>query len=157
MTAHEDFTDLVKVRLVNLSLSALRESSQHHDELMREFTLIALHPADDAASQVPSRLVALTEELTIQFKDFSVGPNSVIEAAIVRSNESIDVTWRVPRQVGSAATEFAALLEEADDYCRRGDLLTLATPPRVAAFRRWFLDEFIAQIAGSDPTPWVEH
>ena len=47
------------------------------------------------------------------------------------------------------------MLEEADDYCRRGDhLLTLATPEEERRFRRWFIGEFVDQIEGKPPTPW---
>ncbi|MDP8936487.1 MAG: hypothetical protein M3O23_01920, partial [Actinomycetota bacterium] len=46
----------------------------------------------------------------------------------------------MPAEVGPAAAEFNRLLDEADEFCRAGDLLTLATPPDTAAFRRWFLD-----------------
>jgi hypothetical protein len=47
------------------------------------------------------------------------------------------------------------MLEEADEYCRSDQLLTLATPPTLVAFRRWYLGEFIAQIDGRPPQPWT--
>jgi hypothetical protein len=46
------------------------------------------------------------------------------------------------------------MLNRADDYCRQGALLTLATPDDLVAFRRWYLGEFRAQINGARPTPW---
>jgi len=47
------------------------------------------------------------------------------------------------------------MLDEADDYCRRGDhLLTLATPAEELRFRRWFVGEFVEQLGGAAPTPW---
>ena len=48
-----------------------------------------------------------------------------------------------------------AIFDEADDYCRAGEhLLSLATPPEALAFRKWFINEFVAQIGGSAPVPW---
>jgi hypothetical protein len=32
--------------------------------------------------------------------------------------------------------------------------LTLVTPPEAVAFRTWFLEEFVRQVAGEDPLPW---
>ena len=49
------------------------------------------------------------------------------------------------------------MLDEADEYCRRGDhLLTLATPPEELRFRRWFISEFVDQVNGAPPTPWPD-
>jgi anti-anti-sigma factor len=47
------------------------------------------------------------------------------------------------------------MLDEVDDYCRDGDLVSLVTPPEAVAYRRWFLDEFIRQLRDdADPRPW---
>jgi hypothetical protein len=46
------------------------------------------------------------------------------------------------------------MLDEADAFCRGGDLLMLATPDDQVAFRRWFLAEFVTQLGGGAPTPW---
>ena len=71
-----------------------------------------------------------------------------------RGDEEIDLTFRVPAAVAEATVELAAMLNRADDYCRQGALLTLATPDDLVAFRRWYLGEFRAQINGARPTPW---
>ena len=47
------------------------------------------------------------------------------------------------------------LLDEADDYCRVERLLTLAPAPEERAFRHWFRDCFIDQLAGCPPQPWA--
>jgi hypothetical protein len=44
-------------------------------------------------------------------------------------------------------------LAEASEFCRRGELLTLATPPEYVAFREWFLDEIARQLGRNPPTP----
>jgi hypothetical protein len=50
------------------------------------------------------------------------------------------------------------MLDEADEYCRRGEhLLTLETPPELVRFRRWYLQEFVNQIAGAAPEPWPDY
>jgi hypothetical protein len=50
------------------------------------------------------------------------------------------------------------MLDEVDEFCRQGKhLLTLATPPELVAYRRWYLGEFIAQLAGRPATPWPDY
>jgi hypothetical protein len=64
----------------------------------------------------------------------------------------------VPEAAASAITHLGDIFDEADDYCRAGEhLLSLATPPESLEFRRWFLGEFVNQIAGAAPTPWPAH
>ena len=81
-------------------------------------------------------------------------PNAELHAAAEEGRASIDLVYHVPVEVGSAAKELGQLLDEADDYCRQGDLLTLVAPTQAAAFRRWFLGEFVRQTSGSEPRPW---
>ena len=152
-------TEVVEVRLLNLSLTAYRRTSEHHDELLREFALISearRGSADSTAGQadVPDRLLALIADLTARFSAFTSEPTAALRDALDRGDEHVDLVYRVPVDAGPAAAQFDRLLDEADEFCRAGDLLTLATPPDEATFRRWFLQEFVAQSAGAPPTPW---
>ncbi|MBA2438213.1 MAG: hypothetical protein H0V52_07665, partial [Acidimicrobiia bacterium] len=55
----------------------------------------------------------------------------------------------------AACITLGELLDESDEFCKKGEhLLTLTTPAEPLALRRWFLGEFVAQIDGADPTPW---
>jgi len=151
-----DTPDLVEVHLLALDLADLHQAEAHHDELFREFALIAAaNPS--AGHEVPARLLALIEELTEQFTGFTSGTQEELAAATARGDQEIDIVFTVPRRVDEAVTRFADLLTAADDYCRQGDLLTLAPPPDAVAFRDWYLGEFVAQSRGSDPTPWPEY
>ncbi len=148
--------DLVDVRLIDLSLSAFRQASAHHDELFREFALMRSGDPSEGPN-VPTRLLALLDDLDQRFGSFSIGPSSEIEAAQARGDESVDVTYRVPRETREAAIRLADLLARADEFCRQGNLLTVAPPPDAVAFRNWFLREFAVQISGAPPTPWPEY
>ncbi len=150
-----DAPDLVEVRLLALDLAELHQAEAHHDELFREFALIAADP--QAGHDVPARLLALIDELTERFAGFISGPQEELATAAARGDREVDIVFTVPRGVDEAVTRFAELLTAADDYCRQGDLLTLATPPDAVAFRNWYLGEFVAQSRGSDPTPWPEY
>lgn len=143
-------TDLVTVRILGLPLDVLQRSSEHTDELLREFALIR----EEGSDQVPARLLALVEELRGRFGSFSEVARLATDAALERGDETIDLTYEVPQAVAAAARQLGALLDEADDFCRSGDLLTLATRPEGVAFRRWYLAEFERQVDGHPPRPW---
>lgn len=146
--------ELVTVQLLQFPLELYRQASEHHDELQREFALLQ-HASSEDETSVPRRLRLLIEELNDRFGAFSAAPRSALATALDRGDKSIDVEYRVPPEVRDAVVALGALLDEADDFCRRGThLLTLATPPAALALRRWYLDQFVVQIDGAEPTPW---
>lgn len=143
-------SDLVRVSILGMPLAVMQRSSEHSDELLREFALIR----EEGSDHVPARLLALVEELRARFGSFSEGALQAMQDAVARGDETIDLHYEVPPAVGAAARQLGELLDEADEFCRAGDLLTLATRPEGLAFRRWYLDEFQRQIDGQPPRPW---
>jgi len=151
-----DAPDLVEVRLLAVDLADLHSAEAHHDELFREFALIAgAEPSPGHA--VPARLLALIDELNARYAGFTTGPQAELAEAAERGDKDLDISFYVPRDIGDAIIRFSDLLTAADDYCRQGELLTMAPPPEAVAFRNWYLGEFVAQVRGSDPTPWPEY
>lgn len=142
---------LVRVRIVDLPIDVMRRSRWHHDELLREFELIA-HAGGRAA--VPARLLELAAQLRDRYAAFTEEPTRALEDAAARGETLTSVDYDVPADIGPAARDLDAMLDEVDDFCRTGDLLTLATPPEVLRFRRWFLHEFARQTSGEPPLPW---
>jgi hypothetical protein len=154
-----DDVELIDVVLVSLPVEAFRRSQQHHDALLREFALVAADvdaDRDPHVDTVPRRLLSLVSELAQQFGRFSVEPSTQLRDAIDNGVVRIDVHFRVPAAAKDAAINLGRLLDEADEYCRRGDLLTLATPTDTLAFRRRYLEEFVRQIDGAPARPWQE-
>ena len=145
--------ELVEVHIIGLSLDAYRRTSEHNDELLREFALISQREPEGTA--LPRRLLQVMDQLQSRYGGFTAGQTETMAGALARGEETIDLVYRVPREVKQACVELDGLLDEVDQYCRAGDdLLTLATPPDAVAFRRWFLGEFVAQVDGAPPTPW---
>lgn len=147
-----DAVELVEVVLRELPIEVHRRTSEHSDELQREFALLLA--SSDAGLDVPARLLQLVEELGARYRGFTAGTQDELIDALDRGDVSIDLVYRVPRDVREATIHLGGLLDEADDYCRAGELLTLATPPEAVRYRRWFLSEFVRQIDGEPPTPW---
>ena len=145
--------ELVKVRLLELPIPLLAEAQQHGEELQREFT----HVAATESHSVPARLLALSEQLRGQYGSFTDPVQEEIDAAIARGDEAIDVTFEVPAAVGDAAEQLWSLLEEVDEYCRTGDLLTLAPSEDSLRLRGWYLSQFIDQTNGGQPVPFSEY
>ena len=145
---------LIEIRLVDMDLDDYRRSSEHHEELFREFTLIAATDPDGSA--VPARLLTLIDELTSEFSSFTAATSEELAAAVERGDARIDLVFTMPAGASPAVERFSELLAEADEYCRNGDLMTLAPPADAVAFRNWYLDEFVRQIAGEAPRPWPE-
>jgi hypothetical protein len=147
---------LVEVQLLRLPLDVWQRTQEHVDDLLREFTLVSQD--EEARATVPGRLLALIEELSAGYGQFSTEQRLTMDAAVAGGQLEIDLRYQVPPAAGGAAQRLGDMLEEADEYCRRGDhLLTLATPPEEQAFRRWFISEFVGQVGGRQPTPWPEY
>lgn len=140
----------VTVRILGMPLDIMQRSAEHTDELLREFALIR----EDGPDHVPARLLDLIEELRGRFGAVATGPRQAMQDAIERGERSVDLEYAVPSELGSAARRLGDLLDEADEFCRSGDLLTMATPADTLAFRTWYLAEFERQIAGQPPRPW---
>jgi hypothetical protein len=147
---------LIEVRLVGLPLQVWQRTQEHVDGLLREFALIVQDA--EARAAAPGRLLALVEEITAGYGSFSEDQRREMEAALERGDDAIDLTYEVPAGAAGAAQQLGDMLDEADDYCRRGDhLLTLATPGEELLFRRWFISEFVDQAGGAPPTPWADY
>ncbi len=145
---------LFVVELRHLPLAVLNRAQDHNLTLMRELALV--HTADEGGI-APARLLWLSQTLDQQYADFNAEPREMLQKAIEGDRSHIDVRYEVPAHAGEAAAELGAALDEVDEYCRQGDLLTLVTPPEALAFRRWLLGEFVAQIRqGSEPRPWTD-
>ena len=146
------------VWIVGFPLDVYLRAQEHADGLIREFSLIAQHQAAGNAIDVPQRLLSIVNELSAQYSDLSSASEAKRDDAIERGEHTVDLHYRVPEAAASACTHLGDVFDEADLYCRAGrHLLSLATPPESLEFRRWFLGEFVNQIAGAAPTPWLAH
>ncbi len=164
VTSSNGSTDLLTVRVLRMPLAVSARSTQHFEELMREFALITLdterdRETTDSKRPVPERLLDVVAELTNDFAVFTAAVTAQREEAAARGDLEIDLTYHMPPSTVEAVRQLEALLEEADDFCRSGKhLITLATPPESLAFRRWYLNEFIAQMErGEPPVAWPDY
>jgi hypothetical protein len=151
--------DLAEVHMLQLPVRLWGRSQEQHDALMREFALMSV-PAEEGekARHVPSRLIELIDTLTADFEGVSSAQEQELYAALEAGVETLDQVYRVPPAAAEASKALGAMLDEADEYCRQGQhLLTLAADEELVRFRRWYLDQFIDQVAGKPPVAWPDY
>lgn len=148
--------ELHEVRILEFPLDVYQRTSEAFEGLKREFTLIALRAP--GADEVPSRLLELVDALTGKFAGLSDQPNRVRDEALARGDRVLpELRYRMPEAAIGACVSLNDMLDEADQFCRRGDyLLSLESPAESVAFRRWYLGEIVAQLRGAPPVPWSE-
>jgi hypothetical protein len=144
---------LHEVHLLNVPLRLLAASREQHDEVMREFAMIALDENFDSA-HTPTRFIELIDILGRRYGAASARPDAEVDAALERGDGTIDLVYHVPEHVTEAARQLDVLMTEADEFCRQQHMLALARPQVLIDFARWYLDEFTRQVAGQQPRPW---
>ena len=144
-------TELVTVRLVGVPVEIHRRAGDHQDTLARELALVDV----GAEADVSERLAALTDDLRQRFGAFTGEQREALLAADERGDATIDLAYELPAEAADASERLGALLDEVDELCRTGELVTLVTPPDLLAYRRWILGEFVEQIrSGREARPW---
>jgi hypothetical protein len=150
-----DREDLHEVRLLGIPVRVMVASRERHDELMREFALLALGgPFDQDRPELPGRLLELIEILGVRYGGAAARPDELVDEALARGDDTVDLTYTVPAHVVDAADTLGALMAEADEFCRSEELLTLARSPVMVAFADWYLEEFRRQVADLPARPW---
>jgi hypothetical protein len=147
-----DDSVLYDVALDRYPLRLGARASEHYEAVFREFALLAASE-DAEAGSVPERMLALVDALGRRYARNS-DHEQQREEALARGESSIDLVLRVPASVSEFSQSLDRMLDETDDFCRDGTLLTLEAPEDVVAFRRWYLGELVAQLAGRPASPW---
>jgi anti-anti-sigma factor len=141
------------VRVLGVPLDVHRRNSEHGEALRRELAFVANVRDPEGA---PVRLYTLGVDLTARYGGLTVAQEAQISAAIAAGETTLDVEYDLPPEMADGIERFAGLLDELDDFCRDGDLLTLVTPAEGLAYRRWYLGEVVDQLReGREPRPWV--
>jgi hypothetical protein len=151
----ESATDdtLHEVSLLNVPVRLYAAVRERHDELMREFALLALG-GPSGRTDVPSRLLELVDILGVRYGAAAARPDEKLDAALANGQATIDLHYTVPAHVVDAADALEGLMAEADEFCRSEQLLTLARDPLQRRLAEWYLEEFRRQVDGEPPRPW---
>ena len=144
--------------LRNFPLRVWQRQQEYTHDLLREFQLLTIRTSQDSQEScthaVPARLLALADEFITKYGTYSTRIAAEREEALRRGEVTIDSSVPMPAETPELVASVRDLLGEVDDYCRRGDLLTLTAPPEVAALREWTMTEMLRQYAGQPPRAW---
>jgi len=149
-TRESDSEPLLDVWLLRYPLRLGVRASEHYESVFREFALLA---TAEPGPSVPGRMIALIEELGRRYARNNAHEQER-DAALARGEEVLDIRMQVPASVGPVSRRLAGMLDETDDFCRQGVLLTLEPAEDVVAFRRWYVDQLERQLDGAPPQPW---
>ncbi|HTL85902.1 MAG TPA: hypothetical protein VL856_12010 [Acidimicrobiia bacterium] len=147
-------SELGTVLLRGFPLDVFRDARRHSEGVLREFAFIVDGGGDN--TELPRRLLDIVTRVRARSAGLNAGAERALEGARDRGDKSVDFELLVPLRMAAGATEFADLLDAVDEYCQSGQLLTLATPPEIRDFRRWYLHELAHQVEGEPPTSWPE-
>jgi hypothetical protein len=126
---------------------------EHREELLRECQLLQLENGH-GEDHVTARLVRLAAVLSSEYGAELSEPERRKVEAFMAGQATVDLEYPVPAGARAVLETWQATLAEMDRFCEEGDLLTLATPPDIAALRQWVLGEFFGQTGGDMPRPW---
>ena len=106
---------------------------------------------DDAGT--PGPLADLVDQLYRRFRGQRDSYRDVVAAAQARGEPTVELETAARPGSAAMARSYLALLEQADELCRTGLLLTPEPPPHVKALRRWFVEQMAAQLLDGTPPP----
>lgn len=142
------------VRLLNMPIALFLRTRDHHDDLIREFTLMAIQRENREAPRMSERLSDLVETLGRRYGASAGRADAVRDAAIERGDANVDLTYEVPSSIATDLIRLTELIDAADEFCRTEQLLTLPRTPEMVAFAHWYNGQFLNQINGLPPMPW---
>ena len=139
----------VQVRLLGAPAALVQHFRKRWLELVREMHLVAL--AEPSAHQALAQRFCAAEQVV---DPYLYVIESSTSAAVSANGAVLDVLVEVPRGLRAALVKMRDLAREMErDWA--GDLLLFVHPGEQAAqLREWWLGELVAQIDGTEPTPW---
>jgi anti-sigma regulatory factor (Ser/Thr protein kinase) len=142
-----------EVHFVGVPVDAYLDLQAHNDAVFRELELVGIELANGGA-RPPEPLEGLVDRLYRPFRSQRDGYRDAVAAAQAAGRPTVDLTTVASPANVPSARAYLELLEQADELCRTGMLLTPPPPAQVRSLRRWFVEEMAAQLLDdAPPTP----
>lgn len=136
-------TDARRVVLVRLPLSLWLAAREHHNGLMREFSLHQ-QAAQPRKGQIPERLVAADRARSLVL--------AAVRGAPVE--RSLDLALDVRREQAAWFEALRDVLDHAERLAASGELLARPGPQLIVDVRRWACTQVLDQLEGAAPAAW---
>ena len=152
----DDQSPAVTVDLLGIPVGLLQKSSEQYEGLFRELRLMKERVDSGLLSPtlLPDRLSVLVSEIGSRFNGFGPGMDENWQEVVDRNLPTYDWHITLSEAAVTACEFYDAMLDEADDFSRSAQLLSLPPSDTSVAVRRWFLSELIGQLHGNPPVPW---
>jgi hypothetical protein len=137
-------------------LDLFDRTRQHNEALMREFAIIAGADDNSDSSTAPAQVLGLVDRIRAHLTGLNAVVDQQLENARAQGLEFVDLEVQLPADGQELVRGLERLIELAEAYCRRGELLTLAESEEPRAFRAWCLQQYVHQLDGEAATPWSE-
>lgn len=153
------------VTLLQLPIPLWLAAQQHHEALLREYTL---HEAGEtgrlseqlgAADQAETVLAGAVRGALEAAEAAGVPVTSLPEghpSPLPETPARLDVTFQVPTEQAGGFAALQDVLDRAEKSARAGELLAKPALPEIIGVRDWCCDQIIAQLQGVGATPWNE-
>jgi hypothetical protein len=135
-----------RVRLEGVPVALFWRMEQQHDAMLREFALVSIGRQQDPAQDLPTHLLPLMKRTRRRYPQQRATLLGLMERAAHAVQETATIELDLPLGAADSLERLLHAFEEADEFCRRGELLTLASPPEVAVFRRDFVQQIVTQL-----------
>jgi anti-sigma regulatory factor (Ser/Thr protein kinase) len=143
-----------RVRFPDVPVDGYLELQAHNDALFRELELVSIELEGDDGARVAAALADLVDQLYRRFQGQRDSYRDAVAVAQARGEATVELETAATAAAVSGARGYLALLEQADELCRAGLLLTPEPSPAVRALRAWFVEQMAAQVLdGATPTP----
>lgn len=130
------------------------EQNEYFEGLMREYRLLLEGQASAPSPSAPRRLIETAEELGGRFGGVLQTVNAERQRAIDEGRDRMDSVLPMGDAMRGVLEHVREVLEESDEYCRQGRLLSLPRPPQLVAFAEWTGTQLLSQLDGAEPSPW---
>ena len=153
MNATGSSTPLATVHLVGVPTELSVRSLMHFDDLLHELRIVK-SGQESGQAEVAPRLARLIDEVLETYSDAVQSIWAQVEQARQEGRDRFDLELRLPASAVDDSGYMTRLLDEADQYCRSEQLLTLAASEDIVALRQWTNEETLAQLRDHrHPTP----
>jgi anti-sigma regulatory factor (Ser/Thr protein kinase) len=139
-----------QVHLVGVPVRLLIESSRQLTDLQREMQVIGL---DRTGPRELLSLANATREVEASIGHLREAGLSDAKRAIARGDVVVDYDLVVPEDASFQLGRLGTILMRACSRLARRYLLTLPASDEVVAFRMWWREEVLSQLAGRPPAP----
>ena len=149
----ETGTELRQVMLIGVPAATYVALNLHVDQLLHELQM-ATAAGTWSQTAHSGRLHRLITRSLHSEAEARASAWAQARQALSGPAARVDIELRVPVSAAAASRQLLELLEEGDDLCSAGELLTLPATSEVKALRRWVSAELWSQLhLGGEPQP----